>query len=216
MSVPLLRRPWLALPLVLATVGVALLAWWWVPPQAVRDAMSEDGWVEMGTAAAYFVMAGVMWLWRDRRISGAVWPALCVVMAAFAARELDWHKAFTERSVLKVGFYFGSAPWQHKLAALAVLVPLALATGYLIMKYTQPLWQALRRREPVAVTVAVYVVGMVLVKMLDRSLNIYIEDFGGTVTDSVRALQAVVEETTELGLAGLTLLALLQQRARPS
>lgn len=216
MSVPLLRRPWLALPPLLATVGLALLAWWWLPPEAVREAMSEDGWVELGTAAAYFAMAGVMWVWRDRRVSGAVWPALCVVMAAFAARELDWHKAFTERSVLKVGFYFGGAPWQHKLAALAVLVPLALATGYLIVKYTRPVWQALCRREPAAVTVAVYVVGMVLVKMLDRSVNIYIEDFGGAVTDSVRALQSVVEETTELGLAGLTLLALAQLRARPS
>lgn len=216
MSDSLLRRPWLALPLVLATVGLALLAWWLMPPHAIMEAMSEDGGVEMGTAATYFVMAVVMWFGRDRRVSGAVWPALCVVMAAFGARELDWHKAFTELSVLKVGFYVGSAPWQHKVTALAVLVPLALATGYLIVKYTQPLWRALRQREPVAVTVAVYVVGMVLVKMLDRSLNIYIEDFGGAVTDSMRALQSAVEETTELGLAGLTLLALLQQRARPS
>lgn len=209
----LLRRPFLGLFFMLAVVAAAVVAWSLLPGAQLRLAMAEDGWVEMGTAWAYFGLGAAFWFWRDRRGADPAWPALSVMLLAFGARELDWHKAFTEKSVLKMSFFFGAAPLLHKLVALAVLVPVAVACGYLVLRFTVPVCRAAWRRHPAAVTAVVYAVGMVLAKMLDRSVNIYVEDFGGTVSESVRVLASVLEETSELGLSLLPLLGLLQYRA---
>lgn len=212
----LLRRPFLGLFFILAVVVAAVVAWLTQPGPELRLAMSEEGWVERGTALTYGLMGLAFLVFRDRRTGGWAWPALSVMMFAFAARELDWHKAFTGMSVLKVSFYLGAAPLHQKLVSLALLVPIVVAGGYLALNHLVPVCRAAWRRHPAAVTTVVYAVGMVLAKMLDRSVNIYIEDFGGTVTESVQVLASVLEETSELGLSLLTALGLAQYHvARP-
>ena len=137
-------------------------------------------------------------------------------MVAFAARELDLHKAWTTVSMLKARFWIGgSTPWAQKLAATAVLAPLVWAGVTLLRRHARPVLQGWRRAEPVALTAITFVVTLVLVKLLDRALDTAQANFGLVAPTWLVALEAVIEETTELLLPLLVLLGLAQQRARP-
>lgn len=155
-----------------------------------------------------------MWLLRRRGDPLATLTALSAVFLAFGAREMDWHKVWTGTSVLRVSYYAGPAPMQHKLVALAVLAVVLLALGRLVLRHARPAWQALRRGEPVAVSVAVFIATIVLAKGLDRSYSILTEDFGWPLTIGVQAAIVAVEECLELTLILIALLGLWQNRAR--
>ncbi len=195
----------------LAAGAAASSAW---PPQRVIELMGEEGPVERLTAIGFFLLAPLVWLLRRRGDPGATLAALAAVFIAFGAREMDWHKVWTGTSVLRVSYYTGPAPMQHKLIALAALAVVVLALGRLVLRHARPTWQALRRGEPVAVSVAVFIATIVLAKGLDRSYSILTEDFGWPLTIGVQAAIVAVEECLELTLILIALLGLWQNRMR--
>lgn len=200
------------LVLVGVAAGAAASSAW--PPQRVIELMGEEGPVERLTAIGFFLLAPLVWLLRRRGDPGATLAALAAVFIAFGAREMDWHKVWTGTSVLRVSYYTGPAPMQHKLIALAVLAVVVLALGRLVLRHARPTWQALRRGEPVAVSVAVFIATIVLAKGLDRSYSILTEDFGWPLTIGVQAAIVAVEECLELTLILIALLGLWQNRMR--
>jgi hypothetical protein len=207
-----LRSPFAALWVVAACAGGALAVWLSMAPDAVEHFMGETGPVERVTAASYAACAVAIW-WA--RLPGDDWRTTAgasVVLAAFCARELDWHRTFTGTSVLRLSWYGGPAPASTKaLAALIVLVVL-LALGWLLRTHTRTLWRGWRARRPIAITVLVFVATLVLAKTLDRSVSILIEDFGVDVTLQWKALRTAFEEWFELALSALVALALWQHR----
>jgi hypothetical protein len=209
---PRWRSPWTAWWIVAATALAALATWLLLPARLVLDLMGETGPVESLTAAAYVLCAvAIAWAHQpgdDRRDV----LALCVVMLAFGARELDWHKAFTGASVLKLSWYAGNAPLAVKASAAAIVLVVAAAVVWLAMRHTRPLWAGLRRRAPLAVTVLAFMVTLGVAKTLDRSVAILAEDFGVPVSLPWRALRSALEEWLELALSMLTLLGLAQRR----
>ena len=200
------------LVLVGVAAGAAASSAW--PPQRVIELMGEEGPAERLTAIGFFLLAPLVWLLRRRGDPGATLAALAAVFIAFGAREMDWHKVWTGTSVLRVSYYTGPAPMQHKLIALAVLAVVVLALGRLLLRHARPTWQALRRGEPVAVSVAVFIATIVLAKGLDRSYSILTEDFGWPLTIGVQAAIVAVEECLELTLILIALLGLWQNRMR--
>lgn len=200
------------LVLVGVAAGAAASSAW--PPQRVIELMGEEGPVERLTAIGFFLLAPLVWLLRRRGDPGATLAALAAVFIAFGAREMDWHKVWTGTSVLRVSYYTGPAPMQHKLIALAALAVVVLALGRLVLRHARPTWQALRRGEPVAVSVAVFIATIVLAKGLDRSYSILTEDFGWPLTIGVQAAIVAVEECLELTLILIALLGLWQNRMR--
>ena len=206
------RRPYLALWLVLLFAVIALLMWAVLPPAQVMSVMSEEGPVEIGAATLYFLTAVAIWLVRGPAMPVRLAWAMTIVLFAFGARELDLHKAWTGVSTLKVSFYLGAAPLHQKLAAFAVVGPFAAAMLYLAWRYALPVLRGVRRRDPVAVTVAVFWATLVLSKLIDRSQNVLLEDFGVQFGPSVTALRAAWEETLELSLGFVIWVGLLQHR----
>lgn len=200
------------LVLVGVAAGAAASSAW--PPQRVIELMGEEGPAERLTAIGFFLLAPLVWLLRRRGDPGATLAALAAVFIAFGAREMDWHKVWTGTSVLRVSYYTGPAPMQHKLIALAALAVVVLALGRLVLRHARPTWQALRRGEPVAVSVAVFIATIVLAKGLDRSYSILTEDFGWPLTIGVQAAIVAVEECLELTLILIALLGLWQNRMR--
>lgn len=200
------------LVLVGVAAGAAASSAW--PPQRVIELMGEEGPVERLTAIGFFLIAPLVWLLRRRGDPGATLAALAAVFIAFGAREMDWHKVWTGTSVLRVSYYTGPAPMQQKLIALAALAVVVLALGRLVLRHARPTWQALRRGEPVAVSVAVFIATIVLAKGLDRSYSILTEDFGWPLTIGVQAAIVAVEECLELTLILIALLGLWQNRMR--
>lgn len=211
-SYPGAWRPYLSVQFVLLVIVLATATWAVVPFAPLMAFMAETGPIERGTAALYFLSALLLWgvpapgLDLPRRL------ALSLAMLAFGARELDLHKAWTGMSVLKVSFYLHDAPLKQKLVALAVLLPVAAAFGYLVLAHLRLVIDGLRRRHPVAITVAVFFGTIVLSKLIDRSENVLLEDYGFQFPEWLSALRASLEETLELCLPLLLWIGLLQQR----
>lgn len=202
-----LVAPASAAVLTLGAVAVGSL----MPTASVLELMSEEGPVERCTLMLYF-LAGLGVCGDRERLRAPVWVALVTLLVAAAGRELDWHKAFTEVSIMKLSYYLGAAPWSQKLAALAMVIPTLLAALYLCRRFAGPLWRGVRQRHPLALTALTFLAVMVASKLVDRSLVILAEDWGLRSSAAVRALQLAVEEVLEFGLPALVLLGLVQLR----
>lgn len=188
--------------------------WAILPAEQVMWLMREEGAVETTTSAVFFALAlGLLW-WRPAQDDRCSWLAMAVLCAAAGAREMDWHKAWTGKSVLKVSYYLGPAPWGQKLVALALVLLVAASALYLWRRHARRLWQAMQAGQPDAGTVATLVATTVITKLLDRSINVLAEDFGVATSPSTRALVSALEETMELGLPLMVALALWQYLRR--
>lgn len=184
------------------------------PPEKVIDMMGEEGAVENLTALGFLLVAPGVWVLRRAGDPPQTLAALSVVFLAFFARELDWHKVWTGTSMLRVSYYLGPAPVQHKLVALLVLAAFALAVGLLFVRHARAWWRGLRAQEAVAISVAVFLITILLAKGLDRSYSILTEDFGLAVPMWGKAVVNAIEECLELTLTLIALLALWQNRQR--
>ena len=209
-----LRSPWTALAVVAACALAALLTWLLLPAAEVEQWMGETGPVERVTAASYALCAVAAWLLRVRSDDWRSTLALSVLMAGFCMRELDWHKAFTGTSVLRLSWYGGPASPLATLVAAVVVLSVAAALAWLVLRHARALWAGWRRREAVAVTVMVFVATLVLAKTLDRSVGLLVDDLGVAVPLHWKALRTAFEEWFELALSALLMLGLVQHKLR--
>jgi hypothetical protein len=176
----------------------AVLLWVSLPSADIARLTSEGGPVERTSQWLYFVMAAVFAFGARLGASAKTRAALVVLMLAFGAREMDLHRYWTGKSVLKVSFYLGSAPAHQKVVALALLAAVALALVTLLRRHGVEVWRGLRLGRPVSTTVVIFVVTMVITKILDRSVNTLAEDFGVLTPPSIRMLVSALEEIMEL------------------
>lgn len=202
-----------ALSVVVACMLAALLTWLLLPAAEVEAWMGETGPVERVTAVSYALCAVAAWILRRRGDDWRSTLAISTVMTAFCMRELDWHKAFTGSSVLRVSWYVGPASVQAKIIAALVLAAVLAALAWLVVRHAPWLWRAWQRHEPVALTVAMFLGVLVLAKSLDRSVGILVDDLHVGVPLHWKALRTAFEEWLELALSMLLLLGLVQHRA---
>jgi uncharacterized membrane protein YidH (DUF202 family) len=208
------REPGAAWRVVGVTGAVGVLLGLVLSPQSAARWLAETGPVEGFTAITFAAAGFAVWGLRrhppdDRRSS----LALSIAMFACCARELDWHKAFTGTSVLRVSWYGSTASPLSKAVAALILLVIATALVWLLLRHWRPWREALRRREPEAVTIAAFFVALVVSKVLDRSVGILVDDFGVHVPERLVILRSAVEECLELALSALVLLGLVQHRA---
>lgn len=203
---------WLAVVPPVLTLMFAVALWLALEPATLKQLTTEGGFVERPTELLYFALAAMMWWWRRPDDDLLGWAALCVVFIAFGAREMDLHRAWTGGSMLKVSFYLREAPLLQKLISGAIVLVVAAAAMLLIRRHALGVWQALRRRETLATTVAVFFVTMVVSKVFDRSINILIEDFGVVTPVSIGVLVGAVEEILELSLPLVAAIGFVQHR----
>lgn len=212
----MLLHPRAAWAVTAGCLAVGTLIWTLGAPQEVETLMGETGPVERVTTVSYLLCALFAAVARAGDTDRRTTLALVVMMVAFALRELDWHKAFTGTSVLRLSWYAGPAAWTTKLAALAVLLPVAASSAWLVWRHAVPTWRGWRAGRPVATTVVAFFVTLVLAKTLDRMVSILGVDFGVHVPLYWVALRSALEECLELGLSLLVLLGLAQHRAQRS
>ena len=194
-------------------MAVGGLIWVAGEPRSVETLMGETGPVERLTTVSYFLCAMFAGAARAQDPDRRTTLALVIVMVTFALRELDWHKAFTGTSVLRLSWYAGPAAWTTKLAAVAALAPVAASMAWLVWRHAVPTWRGWRAARPVATTVVVFFATLALAKTLDRMVSILSFDLGVHVPLYWVALRSSLEECLELGLSLLLLLGLAQYRA---
>lgn len=183
-----------------------------LPVRLGEAIVREGGFIEASTALAFAGAAGAaIWIAvRDRSWSG--WAA-GLLLAAAAARELDFHRRFTTASIEK-GTYLGffrspGVPWPEKLIVGAVLAVLAVAAIALIVRESRPFLGALRARRSAAVATLGGFAALVAAQGFDKASG-----RAGQVLGGLALLAKACEEHLELAGALLFLLAFVQSSRR--
>lgn len=190
-------------------------------PQQAHAVFSEQGPFELLSVPLWVMLAA--WCFDLARPIPRG-QGVCGLLAVFAAaREADWHKAFTVDSIFKSNYYFDTpAPLAEKLPAAIVaacafaLIIHALVLGLRFLRQRQAWQQAWMG------TVVLGVAGLVGVKVLDRMISLAQDWFGFHIAGLAGRLIGAWEEGFEMALPIVFGLALMQYRrmrdapARPS
>jgi hypothetical protein len=195
---------WVVAALVLVAAGIG--AGWEF--DRAREFFREGEIVENLTVAAYVAAIALLMLW-----SRAAWPLrlhTALIMAFFAMREMDLHKAFTSDSFMKLSYYArGEDPLVGRiLAGLVLLAMLAVLIRYLW--YGRPLLSALLAKRPFADSALLAVVLVPGSKVLDSVLGLMAKHLGHQPTDNERLWLGLFEETLELAIPLMVILAVVQ------
>lgn len=158
---------------------------------------SEEGPFERLSIVAWLVTAAVV-IVRIRPLGARAW-AFALLCLVFAAREADWHKAFTGESFLKNSFYRDAArPFEERLLAGAVavlLVALLLYAGFVIARFLflRGGWRSRSGAWLMAGT-ALVIVG----KLIDRLPAVLSVNYGIELAPLVKLYASAFEEGLEL------------------
>ncbi len=201
---------WLAVVFPLLATFLALGLWITLSPADTMHVLREGGPIEGLTEKMYFFLAIALWFSPRKPDEWRVTLALTVLLVAAGAREMDLHKALTGYSVLKVSFYLQNHPLLTKLVAFVCVASTAAAAIYVLRNRMRSLWQGMRRGEPMACSIAVLVITLVITKLMDRSISVLGQDFGLHASASTVALVSALEETVEMSLPMIASWARLQ------
>jgi hypothetical protein len=183
----------------LCTASLSIIAWYLCPNEVVLRWLAEGSLVENLKIVLYLVATG--WLLLARHLlPKSVTLALAVTVLAFAAREADWHIAFTGTSMLRLTYYLRPAPATHKAASLVVIG--MLLTSWIYLLHTTVRARRARRPSsgPLRANVITIIAMLVATKIVDRMLSVATNDFGLFVGSAGRALQLALEEPMEMML----------------
>jgi len=167
-----------------------------MPPETLLWTFSEDGPFERASVFAWLFAAAVV-VARIRPLGPRAW-AFAALFIVFAAREADWHKAFTADSIFKRAYYrSGSAPFEEQLVAgMAALAFVALFVGVLVVSVRflvrEGGWRS-RSGGWLALGLGLLFFG----KAIDRAPAILAVDFGVATPELVRLFVAAFEEGLE-------------------
>lgn len=181
--------------LLFALLGLAL------PTRMVRELSAESGPLELASALGWTVLAlaiPVFFQWSRYSVAGAA------LAAGAAAREADWHKRFTEDSVLKPTFYLRAEyPIQEQIIGGAIVALLIISLAMLTGRFFRHASRDPRFMPPWAAAgfAALAITGAS--KLLDRLPDILDKSIGVEMAESQLRMMRILEEGLELGLPAL-------------
>lgn len=169
----------------------------WLSDSVFNHAFSEAGPFEQLSIAAWPFTALIICI-RIRPLGPRAW-AFALLCLAFAAREADWHKAFTADSMLKTSYYKQAiAPFGEKLVSAGVamaVIALLLYAGFVIARFLlrDDGW---RSRSGIWLLIGTTL--MVLGKLLDRAPATLAEDYAVVLSPIVSLYTTAFEEGLEM------------------
>ncbi len=204
----LLQQPLLFAGLLALVWAAALLLGLSLERAAGQYFFSEGRPVEDANVVAYALVVLLLLIWsrapRDFRLHSAV------VITFLALRELDFHNAFTSDSFMKISYYSrGADPlWGRVLAGLIFLAVLAITLAYLIR--LARLRGALAAGRPYALSSLAALVLLPLSKVMDSGAREIQRQTGYDTPEEIRYWVTLLEESTELAIPLIMLLAIVQ------
>lgn len=167
---------------------------------ATRKALlSEDGPVEIASAALYFVCCAYLLL-KGGLAFFKRYPYFVVIPLLFGMRELDFDKRFTTIGVLKSKFYVSPLePWHTKLIVIMLGLAVIMLIVMMIKKHLKALWESVRSGGDMGIGVVLVLAMLVVSKSLD-GLERKCTSIGLSVSPLIAKYSSVVEEIIELGI----------------
>jgi hypothetical protein len=188
-----IRVAWALAAVVLLLAALPLV----LPEASFRYTFSEQGPFERLSILAWLIAALTIMV-RIRPLGMRAW-AFAVLFAGFAAREADWHKAFTADSILKSNYYkHAVAPLGEKVIAFIVaisFIALIVYVGIAVLRFLflQGGWKS-RSGFWLMLGTALVVVG----KVIDRAPAVLAEEYGVVLLPIVGHYVAAFEEGLEM------------------
>jgi hypothetical protein len=168
-----------------------------LPQERFLYAFSEQGPFERLSIAGWLLIPAVI-LVRIRPL-GMRAVAFGLLAILFAAREADWHKAFTADSILKTNYYrHAVAPFEEKLLggiAAFIFIALVLYVGFIIARFLLLRGGSYSRSGFWLLAGAALVVAG---KVVDRAPALLFENFGTTIAASMQLYVSAFEEGLEM------------------
>lgn len=165
-------------------------------PQDVMWTFSEEGVFERASIVAWIVAAAVVVL-RIRPLRARAW-AFAALYLVFAAREADWHKAFTADSIFKTAYYRRTpAPFEEKLVAGIVALALLALFAYVMYVSVRFLVRERGWRSRAGAWLAFGLGLLFFSKVIDRAPAILEVDYGVVLPAMAKLYASAFEEGLE-------------------
>jgi len=183
-----------------------------LPANTRQHIIGEDGPIESASVFFYFLGAVVSWILAKKKFLGCSYSA-GFILSLFALRELDFHVRFTTMGIFKTRYFLSpDVPWSEKVIVTAILLSILL----LLLKFITANWRifitAIRDRKPYAISLLSGILLLPISKLLDSSPRIIMQNVGLKLHAKVVFVCSYFEETLELAIPILFLIALLQWR----
>jgi hypothetical protein len=176
----------------------------------LRNAIIEEGGlVESLSVLGYFFCLALVLLLVGSECRYCWYVPLLLLF--FGLRELDFQNRFTVISISKLAFYRSpDVPFAVKFAGAAAIVLMFAAAADLVKKHLGNVMRAIARGEPYAIGVLAAAVFLGISKLID-GLPRKLGAFGIAVEPTVTAFAADIEESLELGIPVMLLIAILMR-----
>jgi hypothetical protein len=182
-----------------ATVLIAALIGALTPSVFPENLFSEGGPIEEFTLVMYVLAIIAVVMVPTRVVTRTDKLATCILLAAFAAREMDLHTVMFGTSILKARFYNRDGTPLQIVGALLTLAPIFASIAWLAIKHGTQWLRALRERQPAAITFLVFMIALVVAKLSDRAPDT-LAGWHMLVTMTVRHVMQGIEESLEMFL----------------
>lgn len=168
-------------------------------PARFKWFFSEHGPVESASPWAWVVAALVVLAFT--RPLGARAAAFALLYLAFAAREADWHKAYTADSMLKTSYYRSAdVALGEKLASGLVALVLLCLLAWVLWSVARFLIRERGWRTRAGAWLLVGFALLFFTKLLDRTPATLEVDYGVRLAPRLAAWFSALEEGLELAL----------------
>lgn len=164
-----------------------------------ENLFAEGGPIEEFTLVMYLAGIVAVLMVPTRVVTRTDKLATCILLAAFAAREMDLHTVMFGTSILKARFYNRDGTPLQIVGALLILLPIFASIAWLVVKHGTQWLRALRERQPAAVTFLVFMIALVVAKLSDRAPDT-LAGWHMLVSMTVRHIMQGIEESLEMFL----------------
>ena len=164
-----------------------------------EELFSEGGPIEELTLGFYLIGIIAVLMTPTHAVGRVDKLATCILLAAFAAREMDLHSALFGTSILKARFYNRDGTASQIAIALMILLPIFASIGWLAVKHGRQWLRALRERQPAAITFLIFMIALVVAKLSDRAPDT-LAGWHLAVSMTVRHIMQGIEESLEMFL----------------
>lgn len=168
-----------------------------LPEASFRYAFSEEGPFERMSIVAW-LFAALLIILRIRPLGMRAW-AFALLFLSFAAREADWHKAFTADSILKTNYYkHAVAPLGEKVIAFVVAIAFIVLIVYVGISVLRFLFRQGGWKSRSGFWLMLGAVLVVMGKVVDRAPAVLAEEYGIVLLPIVGHYVAAFEEGLEM------------------
>ena len=193
--------------LILMTLIVIFCYVMTLPPEAAYIVTMEGGFVEIASAAGYFICVAALIFWGRLKYAKRHYYFL-ILLCALGFRELDFDKAFTTEGILKSKFLFADyVPVTEKVLGGLVLLLLSICIVHMIRNHFKAFFIHLFRLREIELAVGMGFAFIVVSKTID-GIKRKLQFVDITITEHTADVIEYAEEILELGISFLFLIAI--------